>query len=88
MNDGELAANQYDAMAADYSADNEDGPFNNYYERPATVALLADVSGKRVLEVGCGLAATPHGHDVCDFQFWISDRTTGRTRPRSRTGKA
>ena len=54
MNDGELAANQYDAMAADYSADNEDGPFNSYYERPAMVALLGDVSGKRVLEVGCG----------------------------------
>jgi 2-polyprenyl-3-methyl-5-hydroxy-6-metoxy-1,4-benzoquinol methylase len=54
MNDGELAANQYDAMAADYSADNEDGPFNRYYERPATVALLGDVSRKRVLEVGCG----------------------------------
>jgi ubiquinone/menaquinone biosynthesis C-methylase UbiE len=50
---GERAARQYDAMAAEYAADN-DGAYNVYYERPATIALLGDVEGRDVLEVGCG----------------------------------
>jgi SAM-dependent methyltransferase len=41
-------------MAPAYGAANEEGPFNSYYERPATIALLGDVRGRRVLEAGCG----------------------------------
>ncbi len=41
-------------MAEAYASDNVDSPFNAYYERPATQLLLGDVTGKRVLEVGCG----------------------------------
>ena len=52
MKDGDVAARQYDAMAADYAAD--DGAYNAYYERPATIALLGDIDGRDVLEVGCG----------------------------------
>ena len=52
--DGEVSARQYDAMAADYATDNDDNAFNSGYERPATIALLGDVAGQRVLEVGCG----------------------------------
>ncbi len=48
------SARQYDAMAAAYAADNADSPYNAYYERPATIALLGDVGGRRVLEAGCG----------------------------------
>lgn len=47
----------YDRMAADYSAKNESSPFNELYERPATLALLGDVVGKRVLDAGCGSGA-------------------------------
>lgn len=54
MEDRQRSAAQYDAMADVYAADNLDGPFNAYYERPATQRLLGDVSGKRVLEIGCG----------------------------------
>lgn len=54
MKDGERSAHQYDAMAGDYAADNAEGPYNAYYERPATIALLGDVAGLRLLEVGCG----------------------------------
>lgn len=43
---------QYDAMAAEYAADNN--TYNAYYERPATIALLGDIRGKNVLDVGCG----------------------------------
>ena len=52
--DGERTARQYDAMAVAYAADNADSAFNAYYERPATISLLGDVEGRRVLEVGCG----------------------------------
>jgi SAM-dependent methyltransferase len=41
-------------MGAAYGVGNEDGSFNAYYERPATIALLGDVRGLRVLEAGCG----------------------------------
>lgn len=54
MTDGDVAARQYDAMAAEYSADNDEGAYNAYYERPATIELLGDVAGLDVLEVGCG----------------------------------
>jgi SAM-dependent methyltransferase len=54
VRDGERAAGDYDAMGADYRAATEDGSFNAFYERPATISLLGDVGGLRVLEAGCG----------------------------------
>jgi SAM-dependent methyltransferase len=53
-NDAERTASEYDAMAADYSADNADNASNSMYERPATIALLGDVDGLDVLDAGCG----------------------------------
>jgi 2-polyprenyl-3-methyl-5-hydroxy-6-metoxy-1,4-benzoquinol methylase len=52
--DGARSAQQYDAMAAEYAADNAASPYNAFYERPATIALLGNVAGLRALEVGCG----------------------------------
>lgn len=54
MTDGTTAAEQYNAMAAEYSADNDDGIFNSLYERPAMLQLLGDVTDLRVLDLGCG----------------------------------
>jgi len=54
VSDGDLSALQYDAMASECAADNDDNAFNAGYERPATIALLGAVAGQRVLEVGCG----------------------------------
>ncbi len=45
---------QYDSMAIKYAADNAINPFNAAYERPATISLLGEVDGRRVLEAGCG----------------------------------
>jgi ubiquinone/menaquinone biosynthesis C-methylase UbiE len=54
MEDGERSAREYDAMAAEYAADNAESAYNAYYERPAMISLLGAVAGLRVLEVGCG----------------------------------
>jgi len=47
----------YDQFAVAYSADNEANAFNALYERPAMLALLGDLYGKRVLDAGCGAGA-------------------------------
>ncbi len=54
MRDGQRTSDQYNAMAAAYAAENEEGPWNTYYERPATMSLVGDPNGRRVLDVGCG----------------------------------
>jgi len=54
MSDGEQSARQYDAMAAEYATDSVSNVYNAYYERPATIALLGEVAGAQVMEVGCG----------------------------------
>lgn len=46
--------NDYDSFAEAYAADNENNIQNAYYERPAMVALAGQVSGRRILDAGCG----------------------------------
>ena len=45
--------NAYDIIASQHEGI-VGGPFNTEYERPATLELLGDVSGKRILDAGCG----------------------------------
>ena len=47
----------YDQFATAYAADNEANATNALYERPAMLALLRDLRGKRVLDAGCGAGA-------------------------------
>ena len=46
--------NDYDSFAEAYSAENENSLVNEYYERPAMLALAGDVAGRRILDAGCG----------------------------------
>ena len=48
------ALDAYDSMAEGYAAAIEENPRSAYYERPAIMDLLPDVSGRRVLDAGCG----------------------------------
>jgi len=48
---------QYEGFAAGYAEYNENNAHNALYERPATLALLGDLSDKRVLDAGCGAGA-------------------------------
>src|SRR3954447_22889648 len=49
--------NDYDAFAAAYAADNEANAWNAHYERPNTLRLAEPVTGRRVLDAGCGAGA-------------------------------
>lgn len=49
-----LAFDAYEALAESYAALVDTKPHNAYYERPATLSLLPDVRGRRVLDAGCG----------------------------------
>ena len=49
-----MTTTDYDDFAAPYAAENEKGLFNAHYARPAIVDLAGNVTGRRVLDVGCG----------------------------------
>ena len=45
---------RWDPFAAEYAEHAEHGAANALYDRPAVLGLLGDVTGKRVLDAGCG----------------------------------
>jgi SAM-dependent methyltransferase len=54
MTDRPIALDAYEELADAYAAHINTKPHKAYYERPATLSLLPDVSGMRVLDAGCG----------------------------------
>ena len=49
-----LANDYIDELAEAYTAENETSLINAYYARPAILALAGDVTGRRILDAGCG----------------------------------
>lgn len=49
-----IALQAFEELAEPFAARADTKPHNAYYERPATLSLVPDVSGKRVLDAGCG----------------------------------
>lgn len=52
--DGPIAEDAYDAIAAEYDEDVKSNAYNAHLEFPATSSLVPDVDGQRVLDAGCG----------------------------------
>jgi SAM-dependent methyltransferase len=50
----EIPENQYDSFAEIYDADKSLSAYNVLYERPAIERLIDNVSGLKVLDLGCG----------------------------------
>ncbi|MBB5858188.1 methyltransferase domain-containing protein [Amycolatopsis umgeniensis] len=68
------AENDYDAFAEAYAAENETSLINAYYTRPAILDLAGDVSGRRILDAGCGAgplfqALRDRGADMTGFDL-------------------
>jgi SAM-dependent methyltransferase len=75
----------YDSFAKAYSTENDSNLFNAYYERPEMLRLAGDVSGRRVLDAGCGsgpltVALRDTGADVTGFD--VSAAMVGLARER------
>jgi len=49
-----LGEQNYEQFARRYAEHAPTKPHNAYYERPATLSLLPEVRGRRVLDAGCG----------------------------------
>ncbi len=67
-----MTACDYDSFANAYAVENESNLFNAHYERPAVLRLAGDVSGRRILDAGCGsgplsAAVRAKGADVTGF---------------------
>ena len=89
MSDAQRTARQYDAMADEYAAHNAVGAYNAFYERPATIALLGDVQGLRVLDAGCGggeLTAWLVDHGAIVTAVDVSPAMAGLARQRTGDG--
>lgn len=65
MTDRPIALDAYETLADAYAAAIDTKPHNAYYERPATLSLLPEVAGRRVLDAGCGPGA---------YAEWLLDR--------------
>lgn len=65
MSDGADSRQTYDRLGEAYARGIEDNAYNAHYERPATISLLPDVRGRRVLDAGCGPGA---------YVAWLADR--------------
>src|SRR5689334_12016285 len=66
--------NDYDRLAVAYDESNENDVQNAYYERPAMLALAGDVTGRRILDAGCGAGPLlaelrARGADVSGFDL-------------------
>jgi SAM-dependent methyltransferase len=69
-----MTQTDYDQFAEAYATANAEGFFNAWYERPAMLRLLGDVTGRRILDAGCGsgpttVALTGRGADVSGFDL-------------------
>jgi 2-polyprenyl-3-methyl-5-hydroxy-6-metoxy-1,4-benzoquinol methylase len=54
MENRPIAFDAYEELAGAYAAAIDTKPHNAFYERPATLSLLPEVKGKRILDAGCG----------------------------------
>lgn len=54
MSSKPISLDAYEALAEAYAAAIDTKPHNAYCERPATLSLIPDVKGKKVLDAGCG----------------------------------
>ncbi len=85
----------YDEIAAKYAEAQDKKPWNHYFERPGTLQFLPHVSGKDVLDAGCGPGfysayLVDQGARVTSFDLnpFFVERTRQRTGNRAKVLQA
>jgi SAM-dependent methyltransferase len=83
-----IAYDSYEELADHYAAGIDTKPHNAYYDRPAMIAMWPDLSGKQVLDAGCGpgvYAELLHARgafvtaiDVSDRMIFLAKRRLGK----------
>jgi SAM-dependent methyltransferase len=91
MSEDPIARTSYDQLAEAYAARIETKAHNAFYDRPAMLALLPPVAGKRVLDAGCGPGIyaewlVNHGAEVVglDVSPKMIELATGRLQEKAR----
>jgi SAM-dependent methyltransferase len=80
-----IAYDAWETLADAYAEQADTKPHNAYLEKPATLSLLPDVKGKRVLDAGCGSGSNSewlirHGAEVTAFD--ATPKMVGHARKR------
>jgi SAM-dependent methyltransferase len=85
MHQDSVSFSSYEELADHYFKDVDTKPWNAWYERPATISLLPEVKGKKVLDAACAAGwytqwLLDHGANVTALDF--SPRMIEMTRKR------
>ncbi|GHU21863.1 SAM-dependent methyltransferase [Spirochaetia bacterium] len=81
-----ISLDSYNKMAEYYARFVDTKPWNAYYERPAMIDLLPDVSGKKVLDAGCAggwYSQWLLDHGACPFAVDVNKNMVAVTQKRT-----
>ena len=80
----------FDGFAEEYERHAADGAYNAWYDRPAVLELIGDVTGQRVLDAGCrpGFSAAQLLASGAEVVAFARPNSAGDERPKRNSAPA